>query len=371
MPARYFFVILAILVLNILIERPVLGDVLSLNGTVSINESLPLHIIHDSVEQAMLKLKIGHTSSHTCGIRDPDTNELRKYVIIISISTKYFGILLNWLALFHQLCPDRSHIYFICLDKETETKMYNHGLSCSYNFAFTGSFNKLWLTRVAIANRFLHRGIDVLLSDVDAFWLKNPFIDFEKYPKADIIATRASFPVEVSRYYGASFCFGFMYIKASFVSTMLLGSLHEYMNNQNAPDDQRSFNVLLLRLGFRFPRRISYVGSLETDVGTFHRQNKLFTLALLPHESYRRHCTDVSREKFLESTVVHCLAEKAGNSKEKVFKAFGIWLLKPKYDLYPYSSNDTFDSYLKSILARRLEESWDESEGEKAVVAHV
>lgn len=130
----FFSVVILMLISKIEAHNSSMSDELT-----SQNQTLLIEKIHSSVHKALLRLNIGHSSSHSCGVRDPTTNNLRDYVIMLSISSKFFNILLNWLAFYHQLCPDRSHIYYICLDKETEDKMLAHGLPCSYQFAYSGN----------------------------------------------------------------------------------------------------------------------------------------------------------------------------------------------------------------------------------------
>ena len=61
------------------------------------------------------------------------------------------------------------------------------------------SFNKLWQFRMRLLMTLLLRGVSVLMNDLDAMWMKDPFKEiFDKLPNSvDIIAQRASFPWEL------------------------------------------------------------------------------------------------------------------------------------------------------------------------------
>ena len=61
------------------------------------------------------------------------------------------------------------------------------------------SFNKLWKFRIRLIQTLVLRGVSVLMNDLDAVWLKDPFREtFPKLPaNTDIIAQRASFPWEL------------------------------------------------------------------------------------------------------------------------------------------------------------------------------
>lgn len=216
---------------------------------------------------------------------------------------------------------------------------------------FLGSFSQLWQARVAIAGRFLDLGLDVLLTDIDAFWLRNPFVDIEAYQASDIIAARASFPAESTKKFGASLCFGFIYVKATDASKLIWGKLNQLMLSQRNPDDQKNLNILLMNAGLHFDNRLFYENTVHTDYGSFIINDKSFKLALLPHESYRRVCNKVASYKILNSSVVHCLTPKYGNAKEKFFKGIGLWLLKDRYESKTLFNGD-FDAYLRAIIVK-------------------
>jgi hypothetical protein len=55
-----------------------------------------------------------------CGIRyNSTTNINRPLKILISTNEKYIPLFLNWLIYYNQICPDRSNLYILCLDKAT------------------------------------------------------------------------------------------------------------------------------------------------------------------------------------------------------------------------------------------------------------
>lgn len=320
---------------------------MSNNDSSSHMESITLS--SKSPNSTLLTLKIGKASKHSCCVRSHKTNNIRKYVIIVPISSSYFNLLLNWLAYYHQLCSTRSHIILMCLDKDTERLMNRYGLFCSYSFSYSGNFSKLWIARVALANHFLQSNVDVLFSDVDSFWLQNPFLDLEAFDEADMIASRGTFPNEFSNHYGASICFGFMYVKATNASKLVWNDLKNYMLHQRYPDDQKSLNLLLMEQLLKFNNRLKLDNNYEPDIGHCHVQDQSFQITLLPQESYRRMCSLNDPKNILLSTVVHCLSQKSGIAKENILKSSGLWLLKPNFTNYS-PIKDNFDEYLKSVV---------------------
>jgi hypothetical protein len=58
--------------------------------------------------------------------------------------------------------------------------MIRIGLRCDSSQT-TNTNNKIWFYRSHIVNSLLDSNYDVLMSDTDAIWLKNPFAELNKY----------------------------------------------------------------------------------------------------------------------------------------------------------------------------------------------
>jgi hypothetical protein len=165
------------------------------------------------------------------------------------------------------------------------------------------------------------------MADADAIWLNNPFTDLNKCPKADIISSRASFPKDSFRRYGATLCMGFIYFKATKSMKHLFhdfGIVMSRIGSEHA-DDQRDLNFLLLKNKLTFPKRLLYLNSTKIDIGEIDFRGSYIQIALLPHESYRRICDKMSKEVVLNSVILHCLEEKDSNAKKTVSRHYGTW----------------------------------------------
>jgi len=273
----------------------------------------------------------------------------------MSSTDKYIQVILNWLVFYHQLCPDRSSIYFLCLDKTTEIVMTKYGLQCSHVFHTANNNNKLWLVRVRLTKQLLDQGFDVLLSDSDALWLRNPFEYLENFDGSDIISSRASFPEDVFKKYGATLCMGFIYIKTNEKTRALWGELSNTMAKDPRPDDQRSLNKILMSKGLRYPAHLEYLNSSEGDTGVMPymaNQSKV-RVTLLPHRQFRRQCEGYRLSEIHESVVAHCLLDKTGSAKEKGSKRYKLWVLRENWDRDFFSPNETngktADNFLNEI----------------------
>lgn len=330
-----------------------------------------------STSSMNLRSKIHHSiSTHTCSLRDKDdannntlilTSFIRPLRIVMTTSDKYIPVLLNWLIYFHELCPaGQALMYFVCLDKETEVTMRKVGLQCHQIHHTAGrekEKNKLWLARTRITKQLLDQGLDVLMSDSDAIWLQNPFDELEKYPSADIIASRGKFPEEISKIFGATLCMGFVYIKSTLRTRVFYGHLSEYMSKQAQPDDQRDINHIFLQRGIIFPppasRPLKYLDSTAADTGYFSMlgprrlserdkdANTTIRITLLPHDMFRRICEKETIAAIHSSVIAHCYTEfKTGPVKRAASAKYHLWALRNDWESMPYT---TADEYLAKI----------------------
>ena len=284
-----------------------------------------------------------------CGIPDTVTGIVRPLRFLMSSSQQYISVILNWLIYFRKICTDRSAVYFICLDKGTEDAMKKLGLWCSYSY-HARNRGQLWTMRARVTKQLLYQGYDVLMTDSDALWLKNPFMELQKYEKSDIIGSRASFPEHVSKRLGATLCMGFIYIKCTTAVKKLYEDLLLTMQKVPFPDDQRDINDLLLRKGLSYPTKPTYLGSKQANTGVLLYAGTSVRVTLLPHEDFRRVCEGVSITDLRKAVIVHCLSEKTGTSKQGVFSRIGLWTLRDTWENISTSTKpSSFDKFLDIV----------------------
>lgn len=113
----------------------------------------------------------------------------------------------------------------------------------------------LWKVRIALAQKFLGDGFDVFMTDIDAFWLKNPYPMIEASISSDIITSRGKFPSSVYDIYGSTICMGLIYIKSTEKTKAVWESLASSMRLES--DDQEAINNLIFKprgnYSIRFP----------------------------------------------------------------------------------------------------------------------
>ena len=74
----------------------------------------------------------------------------------------------------------------------------------------------IWIQRMAIAEKYLEEGVDVIMTDTDAIWLRSPFKQLSAMMRNGdnyIIASRGKYPYKISDKNGACLCMGFIYFK--------------------------------------------------------------------------------------------------------------------------------------------------------------
>lgn len=221
----------------------------------------------------------------------------------------------------------RENIYLICLDEKSQTEMANLGLRCvpvfdhnKYDRAF------VWKLRVKVLSCLLADGLDIILSDNDALWLKDPGIDFDlpEVRESSIVATRGSFPEGLGRSWGATLCMGLIIFRAGAGMEILLEIMERFV--EETGDDQKAINYALdnLKIQWDHSSDMRYVNSTGFGRGSIggigeHGLN----VTLLPHSNYTRRC---DLEPIGNSTVVaHCRTGKSGRAKIEWMKRDHLW----------------------------------------------
>ena len=179
-------------------------------------------------------------------------------------------------------------------------------------------------------------GQDVIMSDADALWLRDP-TDYFSLPgviESNIVASRGSFPRIKDKRWGATMCMGFILFRsqARYPMSKFLTLMEE--RNDISGDDQKSINYAALELGIVWDNEGSdtrYRESTEIGVGTIDTlvddRGRRFRVTLLPHSMFPRDC---GASPFSNQTIVaHCyVAAKKGASKTKWMKDANLWYLE-------------------------------------------
>ena len=127
--------------------------------------------------------------------------------LTITVATKSFiPKLLNWLIAAHLLVePPMEYVLVLALDKEVHSLLAQRKIPCIH-VPSTSVLNRMlkgvasvWMTRLAVLRLINHWGYDVLQLDNDAIPLRNPQALFDDYMDYDIVSSRGSMPLTLSR----------------------------------------------------------------------------------------------------------------------------------------------------------------------------
>ena len=113
-----------------------------------------------------------------------------------------------------------------------------------------------WNLRFKFMSRLLDQGHDILHSDLDAVWLRNPINFISK--EYDIISSSGNMPREMYDILGLSFCMGWIYISSNDKTRKIFKNI--ISSEPRHFDDQISFNRYLIKQG------ISHVSDYQKNI---------------------------------------------------------------------------------------------------------
>lgn len=170
-------------------------------------------------------------NNSSCILKDP-ANKLSKsnhHLIIIFIDSKFFSLYHNWHLYFIDICGQAriNQLELVCMDEIVINSLSKLGLKCSPHsfvihssgYAGMNSIKRpasIWIRRMEVIVFYLQHGMDLLLTDTDAIWRSDPYVDLNRYySSADVIASKGSFPGTLFNQWGATICMGYIFFKAS------------------------------------------------------------------------------------------------------------------------------------------------------------
>ena len=286
-------------------------------------------------------------------------------VVLLYASFSYRQPLLNWLVATKRARGTATKgILLVCLDDGLKELIERLGWTCYLEKVVksaaaetstseqSGSLNKdtvksLWVTRVEHVERLIAAGLNVILSDTDAIWLKDPLAQLLKPEYGDVIASRANFPYNSP--WGATLCMGFIIFRATPQVVRLTQLALE--ETKLTLDDQIGFNNVLFRLSFddtsgkklAFGRKLNPSGTSAARA-TFYVDDLPLKVTLLQHTWVARYCGMVPSEIWAsELLVAHCHVNEG----------------KPAPTNKHKGNQDTHTAILEKYNAYFLNSDWD------------
>lgn len=262
-------------------------------------------------------------------------------IILTYASYGYRANLVNWIISLTRL--EISNFAIVCLDKELDEFLSARNLPCYQLWKYDGadfstqskghssssrskhsaklSLNKvkqLWAIRLGHLRRLLQAGINVIFSDTDAIWIRNPIkAGVLSASTGDIVASRGQFPWTVSEAWGATICMGLAYFRST--AHVIKFVRRAELSSRRTGDDQVSINMAIFDyakgqaagyrlsqpngVGFTKYTKLSYVNDKTIAVGTFDRAR----VVLLPHNVVPRLCNMIKESEWRSVVMIaHC-----------------------------------------------------------------
>ena len=164
-----------------------------------------------------------------------------KLKIIVFSNYNYLPVLENWLVAMQLLKIE--NIIIVALDEELHNYMTKKNIPsvlrpCGLDLG------ELWIHRVKVLLELMEEGYDLIHSDADAVWLKNP-LPYLNSIKQDMIFSQGTYwPKDIHKEWGFVLCCGFFYIKNNKNTLTFVKELYERVKEDK--DDQISCNRLLM-----------------------------------------------------------------------------------------------------------------------------
>lgn len=328
---------------------------------------------------------------------------VREHKVLMFVDDKYMEVFLNWLIYYVNICETTDDLDIICLDKTIGQHLQkSFNITCTQTLSFLKldkdysttlntspeNLGLIWYQRMQILNTYIKK-YDVVLSDSDALWLRDPFVDISKQQsESSIISSRAWWPWPLFQEWGSCICMGFFYAKSDDFSSEFFRTLLLELDANNSAvkasstaannlpsttttatstttantyksdgqrkgntDDQVAVNELLKKWGIVWPVKMTVGGSTSVDVGlvqipTRSGRRRSYHVALLDHERYPRKCHSLAlrldgtskaanevRATLRNATVAHCRVPKGSAVKKKHrLRLYGLWQLREDWE---------------------------------------
>ncbi len=239
--------------------------------------------------------------------------------------SRYLPLLRIWLARLRQLGVERVRVY--CLDAEILTVCRAEGLDAE-QVDWSGDLRDLWVQRIRIFSRLLEQGEELVHSDVDAIWVRNPLREGSACGrKEDLLFSQGTvWPPDVHDQWGFVLCCGWFRARPTLTARAFFQGLEADVRATG--DDQISVNRLLVLLeaqwnppasgGYQLTFRDRTLACWSEPVRATTARGGL-SVALLPHREFQR-----LPETSERALVKHYLTPKNCAQKLSALQAFGL-----------------------------------------------
>lgn len=246
-------------------------------------------------------------------------------LIVTFADSQYLPLLAIWLGRLEQLGLRRIRIY--ALDRATLEWCRGRGVDAA-QVPWQGNLRDLWVQRIRIFRALLEAGEEIIHSDTDAIWIRNPLeAGAARQCAQDLVFSQGTvWPVDVHGAWGFVLCCGWFWMRPSAGVRAFFTALEADV--QVSGDDQMSVNRVLARAGAKWSHgpagdyQLAFNGRMiqcwsQAVSGTL--SGFPLRVALLPHCEFQR-----LPEASDRAIVKHFVTPKNCEQKLTVFRHFGL-----------------------------------------------
>lgn len=177
-----------------------------------------------------------------------DSSEER-FVIIASLNKNYLKVFRLWFHFFSKLHL-KDHLVVISYDLITDKELDRIGVQ-RHSLGQEFDLDKIFYNRLVVIESYLNKGFNVIHTDLDAFWLKNPLelIDYNRYDLA--ISIGHGMPLRLAKIWGFVMCCGFFVLRSNKATLDLIKSWKDSAEEFDY-DDQVALNSLMENAGVQW-----------------------------------------------------------------------------------------------------------------------
>jgi hypothetical protein len=238
----------------------------------------------------------------------------RNTIIVAISSNQYSDVALSWAKSMQDL--NITNYLIIAMEEELHAKLKDNNINVAYKpFVVDKDLGSFWVFRLKVIKSLLDSGVNVIHSDTDALWLKNPLHKYFYDSKFDVLASQGTiWPHDIVEKWGFVLCCGLIYYKSSPSNLLFFKELIK--KSIEVKEDQTALNRILFEEGINWDYdKEDYI--LTHNNRKFKCFNKIVSgkcrdllFGLLPHHLFQRFC-----EPDKSPYVAHLLSEKNANSK--------------------------------------------------------
>jgi hypothetical protein len=247
---------------------------------------------------------------------------------VVVASDAYADLLDNWLRHINLLAPDRFLI--VAMDGVLEAKLLARGLPVG-RADFDGTPTDFWLQRILVWESLVRSGLDIIQSDVDAIWMRDPRDMLSTVCSADLLFSQGTLhPWDGYSLWSFVLCTGFFLIRAGEAANRLFDAWLANPVRLRETDDQAELNTFLVDAGIRWNLAglESYQEQLQDLPFKCFRDTLVgdcpslgFRVAMLPHHLFPRLANPGS-----DAYVRHVLRPADDALRILQLKAAGCWI---------------------------------------------